>query len=268
MGPTRVRLAIAGFIVASAVSSLGCGDTGPGGAPDASVDVASENVIHYLDAVATVPDAVAEEPAEGDASVALNCSPIDAGAPPPFVPPRAPRSACTDAQIQALYSDCFAGTAAACDAFKGDPNNSPCVLCMETSSSDLAWGTIVEFPNEAPTQANVGGCIALLDQDASPGSCGVSRQAYDLCRHDSCVATCPNGSTTAGLQAFNQCETLAQTTECAPYALAAQCSQSARYTPCLFADFQSYVLGLGRIFCEAGRDAGLPADAASDGPAE
>ncbi len=263
MHATRICLAVA----VTLASSAGCADTSPGGVADASMDVASEDVRHYLDAPAPVTDDAAIEPMEAEASVPLNCSPLDAGTPPPFVPPRASRSACTDAQIQALYSDCFAGTSAACDAFKGDPDNSPCVLCMETSSSDLAWGTIVDFPN-ASSQANVGGCIAMLDQDASPGSCGVARQAYDLCRRDSCAANCPNGSTTAGIQAFDQCETLAQTTVCAPYALAAQCDLSARYTPCLFANFQAYVLGLGRLFCEAGMDAGSPVDAASDGPTE
>ena len=263
MRATRVCLTVA----VTLASLVGCGDTSPGAVVDASTDVATEDVLHYLDAPARVPDDAGIEPMEPDASVSLNCAPFDAGAPPPFVPPRAPRSACTDAQVQALYSDCFTGMSAACDAFKGDPDNSPCVLCMESSSSDLVWGTIVEFPNES-SQANVGGCIAMLDQDASPGSCGVARQAYDLCRHDSCAATCPNGSTTAGLQAFDQCETVAQTTECAPYAVAAQCDLAARYTPCLFANFQSYFLGLGRIVCEAGMDAGSPVDAAGDGPTE
>ncbi len=248
-------------------SVVGCGDTSPGAVVDASTDVVSEDVLRYLDAPAKVPDDAGIEPMEAGAIFPLDCSPLDAGAPPSFVLPRAPKSACTDAQIQALYNDCFTGMSAACDAFKGDPDNSPCVLCIESSSSDLVWGPLVEFPNES-SQANVGGCIALLDQDASAGSCGVARQAYDLCRHDSCAATCPNGSTTAGLQAFDQCETLAQTTECAPYALAAQCDSSARYTPCLFANFQSYFIGLGRIFCEAGMDAGSPVDAASDGPTE
>jgi hypothetical protein len=249
------------------VASVGCGGTSGVDIADASMDGAPEPVLHYLDAIAENTDDAAQDSAAGDASIDASCAPLDPGAPLPFVPPRAPRSVCTDAQIRAYYSDCFAGTSTSCDAFKGDPDNSPCVLCIRSSSSDLAWGPIVEFSNDS-SQANIGGCIALLDQDASAGSCAANRQAYDLCRHDSCASTCPNGLTTAGLQAFDDCETQAQTTTCASYALAAQCDQAFRYTPCLFADFQAYFIGLGRIFCEAGMDAGAVADAAADAPNE
>jgi hypothetical protein len=49
---------------------------------------------------------------------------------------------------------------------------------------------------------------------------------------------------------------LAQAGLCKQYATAAACDQAARYTSCIFADFQAYVLGYGRIFCEAGMDGG------------
>jgi hypothetical protein len=70
-----------------------------------------------------------------------SCTPTseDAGT-GPFVPPRAPRAACTDTQVQTFYADCFGDTApaGACDAFEGDPGNSPCILCMQTDSTDVA----------------------------------------------------------------------------------------------------------------------------------
>jgi hypothetical protein len=185
---------------------------------------------------------------------AASCYPMDVLI-PPFVPPRAPRAACTDTQIQTLYSSCFAGTAAACDAFKGDPDNSPCVLCMESASTNPTWAAVIEFPNDT-SLANLGGCIALVDEDATPGSCAVAVQANDLCRRNSCAATCPSGATPAGLAAFQQCEAIAQSGLCAGYLDAAACDQDPRYSKCLFVDFEAYVRGIGRVFCEQALDGG------------
>lgn len=248
--------------------SIGCaGGSSVGSAVDASDDTPSTTVHVYLDASAQSPDATAGDDS-GDAEVTRTCAPQEAGAPPPFVPPHAPRSVCTDTQVRSYYSACWQGpgTTADCDAFRGDPANSPCILCMTSASTDASWSTITVFPNDS-SQANVGGCIALVDQDAGPGSCAAARQASDLCRRDACSAMCPGGSTTDGLQAFDQCEMAAATTVCAGYEAAANCELEPRYSPCLFADFQSYFIGLGRIFCEVGLDGG-GADAASDAPSD
>ncbi len=57
------------------------------------------------------------------------------------------------------------------------------------------------------------------------------------------------------VDAFQNCQSLSDIGVCKASGIAAQCHQATRYTPCLFADFQAYVIGMGRIFCEAG-DAG------------
>jgi hypothetical protein len=240
-------------------SAVGCGN----GSQSVALDASS------VDAPAYRVDAPADVSQGSDAEIdagfdATGCTPQQATV-PAFVPPRAPRSACTDTQIQTFYADCFASMAsvASCNAFKAAPDNSPCVLCLQTESSADAWAALIQFSNDT-IEANIGGCIAWLDQDAGPGSCAVAEQSRELCRHDSCAANCPSGSTTAGDEAFEQCESQASMTVCAPYVAAAQCDQTARYVPCLFADFQAYVLGLGRIFCEAGRDGGVD-DAAQEG---
>ena len=224
-----VAFLVAGCDALVLAAALGCGGS-EGGVSDASIDASAD------------------------------CSP-QPFTPPAFVPPRAPRSACTDTQIQTFISDCFvftdmANSPAACDAFEGDPANSPCILCMQTDLTDPAYGPIIRFPDSTDT-ANIGGCIALLDQDAGPGSCAAAVQARDVCKHGSCAAAnCPSGSTTSGLQLFDQCQSQALATICAPYAAAAQCDEAVQYMPCLFADFQAYALGLGRIFCEAAADGG------------
>ncbi len=246
-----------GVVALTFAPGIGCGHGSQGAASDASVDGAS---VHPVDAPTDVsqdaPPVSNGSDAEIDAGFdATGCSPRQVTV-PAFVPPRAPRSACTDTQVQTFFADCFGNTApaGACDSFKGNPDNSPCFLCMQTDSTDSAWGAVIQFSNNT-AEANIGGCIALLDQDASRGSCAVAEQSRELCRHDSCAANCPNSSTPSGDQVFGQCESQDSMTVCAQYVAAAQCDQSVRYTPCLFADFQAYVLGLGRIFCEAGRTA-------------
>jgi hypothetical protein len=197
-----------------------------------------------------------------------DCSPQEF-VPGAFVPPREPRSACTDSQIQALYAACTSsggGDVATCNVFKGDPDNSPCVLCMITDVSDDAYGATIAFPDDT-YQDNVGGCIALLDPDAGAGSCAAAVENRYFCRHEACQATCPGGSTPSGSEAFQQCESQADLSVCAQYVDAAQCDQAVQYVPCLFADSQAYFLGLGRIFCEAKPDGGI-VDAAADGAAE
>jgi hypothetical protein len=63
--------------------AIGCGGSSEGGASNASVDASIED-----------------------------CSPQQVTALPACVPPRTPRSACTDTQIQTYYSDCWSGTTA------------------------------------------------------------------------------------------------------------------------------------------------------------
>jgi hypothetical protein len=205
---------------------------------------------------------------DGSVATQPTCSPQQV-APPAFVPPRAPRSACTDAQIQALYAACDTGAGGnvrTCNAFKGDPANSPCVLCMYSEVSDPAFGAIIHFPDDTDV-GNVGGCIALLGPDAGPGGCAAATQASDVCRHEACESTCPGGSTSSSLQTVDQCHSQAKMTVCAQYVDAAQCDQAVQYVPCLFANYQASFFGLGRIFCQAELDGGSIA-AAPDGGAE
>jgi len=198
----------------------------------------------------------------------LTCAPVQGdGGVPPFVPPNQPQSTCTTTQIQALYDDCSIGTAAACDAFYGDPANLPCIRCMISNSTDPSWGAVVRFASTATTQANVAGCIALVDGDAGPDGCGAAYQAFIECRQDSC-GVCPSGSTSAGLAAFDLCESQAERTTCMQYAQSGQCAQASVYGGCLFASFESQFLGVGAFFCARGNDGGDTMDGAGDAPAE
>jgi hypothetical protein len=262
-------------IAATAMAASACGngnlagvfDAGPGSGADAT---AAPPVMH-LGLDAGIPP---EEPSSDAGFDAAACEPLDAVVIPAFVPPSAPKSVCTEAQIEALYDDCWNSTKAACDAFYGDPANSPCILCMDPAMTNPSWGPIIAFSNDS-SQANIGGCVALIEGDAGPDSCGAKVEAYKLCRHAACAAPCPSGATTAGIQAFDDCEVQSETGVCAPYVAAAQCDLADRFAPCLYANFESSVIAYGRIFCGGGFDAGLEAsptdaasDAASDAPSE
>lgn len=189
------------------------------------------------------------------------CSPQPVSSLPPFVPPNAPRSVCTSAQILAYYDACWSDTqtAATCSDFEGDPANSPCILCVRTESTAASYGAVVEWPNKHG-QANIGGCIALIDGDTSTTGCGAAYEALDACREQACLASC---DTTPNSEGFGACETEAVASVCAPEAQAAQCGTANIYEGCLFADFEAYFRGLGQLFCAGGFDAG--SDSGSDG---
>jgi hypothetical protein len=56
---------------------------------------------------------------------------------------------------------------------------------------------------------------------------------------------------------------------CQTYAQARMCSQANEYDGCFFADFESYFLGIGRLFCattssDAGGDSGDGSEGATD----
>jgi hypothetical protein len=200
--------------------------------------------------------------ASGCSSTRHTCSPQEAGPSPAFVEPSATQSACTGPQVQALYDGCYApapsvegliASKAGCDTFKAAPDNATCVQCMVTAASDHPWGPIVEFPN-GNAKANVGGCIALIDRDATAGSCAVAVQSTAWCRYNACAAPCPDVFVS---NVFRQCEDDASATVCADIEDAAACQVFSRYAACTFETFEEYFVAYGRIFCEGqGVDAG------------
>jgi hypothetical protein len=246
-------------------SVAACG-TQSGTPLDASAGATSEEVLPLVDAPTDGlrSNDAGEGDAGGDGDALSNCMPSGDGAVPPFVPPNQPRSVCTSAQILALYNDCFAsGASAACDAFYGDPANSPCIRCMLSKPTDPSWGAIVQYATDFTSLPNISGCIALVDQDAGPDGCAAACQALSVCGQNSCANMCPGGGTSAGLAVLDQCALQSQVTICAQYAQAVQCAQQPAYDGCVFADFESSFRGLGEFFCAHGSDGGT-AEGGSD----
>ncbi|MGD0527525.1 MAG: hypothetical protein ABSE49_20455 [Polyangiaceae bacterium] len=232
-----LALAAASAATAGAVVLACSGGNGGGGVADAGED-GSEVTRHAEDS--------AMEDASGDDG---GCEPraVDGGA--PFVPPIAPRSACTAAQIQALYDDCWGdGGASSCAVFEGDPANASCVACMVTPSTASQWGAIVTFPNGLAIP-NVSGCIALVATDDAGPPCAAAVQSADLCEQASCALHCPSASTAAGLAEFQQCEDQAATSTCETDYLTAMCYSDEAYSDCVFPTMGDSFVGLGQVFC-------------------
>src|SRR6266478_5391073 len=128
------------------------------------------------DSVPASPDAAfggSDAPASTDAAGdARSCpAPVPNGWQPRWSPPVARPGTCTDAQIQELYYRCEYNSPsydpAACSFYVADPANVACSQCLYSVETDDRWSAIVILGDGIPF-ANVGGCMALLDGDATP----------------------------------------------------------------------------------------------------
>jgi hypothetical protein len=257
-----------------AAAACGSSTNGGNGAPDAAVagpDTGSTRDSSSNTGDDAPGDGASDSSMGGDSSTAgdapADCMPVlvDPSAIPPFIPPNPPQSACTVAQIQALFQACMTGVPAACTAFyAADAGNAACIACMTSKSTDKSWGPIVNFAGIGMSFPNPSGCMALMDHDGGPGSCAAQFQAYQLCAIDACSTNCPSGATAAGIAAVNQCQSTAATTVCPQYTPpVAQCP-ACNYPMCFGADYPSDFMSIGAFFCAAAADGGTPVDAGSD----
>ena len=208
---------------------------------------------------------------------AVTCAPsLPSGyTPGPFVPPLTTDTACTSAQIQQYYDDCYAtaATSSTCTPFVGNASNTTCVNCLETPVTASEYGAILALENNTAL-ANISGCMAIVDGDTSDTGCAAKVQAAALCNDTACSANCPIDSTdqttlTASFKAYNTCEREAAATGgvcAAENAAAAPCQNDAKYSACKASSFEGYLLQIGNIICASGNaaDAGSDASDASD----
>jgi hypothetical protein len=179
-------------------------------------------------------------------------------------PPEAHPGTCTDAQIQELYYRCESNSPsydpAACRFYLDDAANVPCAQCMYSVETDDKWRAIVLLDNGIP-YANVGGCIALLDGDATPTSCGAKYWAYLQCE-DAVCGEC-KGADYAG------CYDVVGVTACLRQLDDAICRRRTKYAICTeYTQYRDYFFGIGAVFCSTGfsgvDDAGHESDSAPE----
>jgi hypothetical protein len=208
------------------------------------------------------PDAGGDGPV-ADAPVTLACPPAALGSwqPPPYrhASPVQP-TACTAALIADFYASCLGpmASAAACDASWGnnqDATHQTCQSCLVTPVTAATWGAVVQFGSGATVSLNVGGCIELLDANATGGvACATSVQQADECEHKACDATCPV-TDDASFADWKACIAAASAGACAAYTAAAGCARSeldaGPAARCISgAAFQDQFTAIASVFCD------------------
>ncbi len=219
---------------------VGCGGatTTDDGGVDAVADVHAKDALVVDDGVADVVDASSNGcvPDLPDAYVSA------------WVPPSAHQSVCTSTQLTDLYDDCVSPThtSAMCNAFQSIPANVTCFACVETPLGSSTYGPMIEWHSGSSLEANVGGCMALVDGDATSTGCGAKYEAWDGCRLAAC-SYCPGGT-------WDSCANPAGSDPsiCGKYESAAQtCLNDPKYAPCSQTTFESYLVTYGTMFCSA-----------------
>jgi hypothetical protein len=170
-------------------------------------------------------------------------------------PPRGPTSACTPEELEAYYAACFStgATKASCAAFESDAGHASCTACMITEADAPALGPVLRWPNET-VQADVAGCLALVDGDSGPSGCAAAMFAQQQCEYAAC-GFC------FGQTHMDACIAAADLGLCKSFVENAACAEASRYDPCFFIGFSQNFYGLGLRFCSAGGDAGADASA-------
>ena len=160
----------------------------------------------FAAADASTGDATANEDG-GNTSIGED----DAGACAPTMPTEraAPKSiapfqpgACTTEELSSYISECLKSDGDKCAAYKSA--SATCAACIETKSTDDAWGPIVFYEGRTYYDYDQGGCIANVTGDLSAEGCGAAQTAYLECRHAACNACITNAF---DLSPFYECET-------------------------------------------------------------
>jgi hypothetical protein len=257
-GKAALALVVAGAMGFGGVA-VSCGGGDDSSAPDSS-DASPDVVFH--DAGSVVDD-------DAGGSICAPFLPADYSS--TYVPPVTTNTACTSAQVQAFYDNCFAttSTSAGCQTFYNAAENKDCVTCMYTPQGSAAYGPVIALTN-GTGEANIGGCVALVDGDNSPTSCAAKYQAGQFCEIDACSGCTIVQSDNTTFTAFTKCESAAGTSLCAGDEDAGGCEKAAKYAACnTETTFEQYMITLGNLMCASGNvsDAGADSGDADIGDA-
>jgi hypothetical protein len=144
-----------------------------------------------------------------------------------WIPPNAPQSACTSAEIANIST--------------GGTISQACSECLYSYVGMSSYGPIIQFPQvvfDVWTQTNFGGCIALVDPCNL--ACAKALFAATLCTTTSCLPKCPGDteesydelSTCASSEALDcPCTELAASAESCIKALFAENSPATKCLP-------------------------------------
>jgi hypothetical protein len=189
------------------------------------------------------------------------CSPASVATfAPRWVAPRAYAAACTAEQITS-YATCLSSNnpastdCAPWGAVDGGVNSACRACLLDSSSTDGAWGPIVDY-GQGVRQPNVAGCVALATgQDTGVGCAGDYEQLQG-CEMQACAANCASSSA-----ALTACVANADSAGCSTYAGLASCSADAGpAATCIASASASFVevfRAIAPVFCQIPPDAGV-----------
>jgi hypothetical protein len=193
------------------------------------------------------------------ADASITCAPASVqGYVPRWTPPKAPESACTQAELASFGAclDSSGPTSAACLAWNGADasTSSACKSCVaDSKATDPAWGPLVDVgTNGSDRQLNVSGCLAIVLHDTGSG-CAGSYQALQECESAACADNC-QGASTADLRT---CIQEADAVGCSTYLAPAACVYDAGTTgqECFGVGqptFGQKFAAMAAVFCLAG----------------
>ncbi len=189
-------------------------------APPPSVPPADDASVPVADATSPSVDA-----ADVSEDAGSTCAPANVhGYVPTWTPPKAPQSACTQADIDA-YAACLDAddaSSAACTSWGGADasTSSACRSCLaDSKGTDPAWGPLVDVGSSGSVrEVNVSGCMSIVLHDTGAG-CAGSFQALQDCESAACADDC-RGETT---DALASCIALADATGCSNFVGPAAC---------------------------------------------
>jgi hypothetical protein len=193
------------------------------------------------------------------------CSPSDVNAADlTWTPPRPINpTGCSDAQITGYFNACLNG-GTTCATFEGASANTACVACINSQSTDSAYGPLIAVPNNV-VYANTGGCIALVSGDTTSSGCGAKAWEASECEDQACSDNCAG----AQFADYQNCTNAAASGTCANEEKAvcdlsdagnitAECNLNA-------STFQALYTSIATVFCGGyPADAGAPTDAGTD----
>jgi hypothetical protein len=206
-------------------------DASKDGSRDASEEHAREAsaTCKKIEVDAGVPDALPD----AVCSVTGACTPDPlVGFKPTWVPPRAHEKSCTATEISDLYDSCFgrAETMTSCGVWM--TAHPGCQACVYSSSTDTAYGPVINDVISNLQTLNVGGCVALLEPCNL--ECAHGMQASEQCFEKACDSSCPPVTSEATYNQVVACQTSAETCPCQAYTeLLTQCEDTiaARASP-------------------------------------
>jgi hypothetical protein len=117
--------------------------------------------------------------------------------------------------------------------------------CRRSPLASSTYGPFLVWHSGDSLEANVGGCMALVDGDLSATGCGATYAAWQDCYVAACD-TCPGGT-------FTSCANQAQIGVCGAYQAAAMsCYNQSKYGACKPTSFETYFTSYGALFCAVG----------------